>query len=102
MVREASIAIMICCDEKLVKYPAYWQQDCAAATQNALLAVHAKGLGAVWVGIYPREDRLALFRSLIPFPENIVPFSLIPIGVPDEAPQAEDRFDPLRIHRDRW
>ena len=58
MLKDASIVILVCGDLNLDKHDGMWIQDCSAATQNILLAVRAKGLGAVWLGIFPREDRI--------------------------------------------
>jgi len=58
MVAESPVAVLVCGDTRQEKHPGMWVQDCAAATQNLLLAAHAKGLGAVWVGVHPREDRI--------------------------------------------
>ena len=50
MVKEAPVAIVVCGDERSVKYKDFWPQDCAAATQNLLLAAHAKnGSFATWL-----------------------------------------------------
>ncbi|MDW7651903.1 MAG: nitroreductase family protein [Bacillota bacterium] len=102
MVREASVAILVCGDEKLEKYPGYWVQDCSAATQNILLAAHDRGLGAVWLGIYPREERINGMRRLLSLPAEVTPLSLIPVGFPAEKKPPADRFLPERIHYDGW
>jgi nitroreductase len=102
MLKQASVAVLVCGDATLEKHAGYWVLDCAAATQNLLLAAHAKGLGAVWCGVYPTADRVENFRKLLRLPEQIVPFSLIPLGFPDEQKAAEDRFDPARVHRNGW
>jgi len=102
MVKHASTAILVCGDVALEKYKGYWVLDCAAATQNILLAAHAKGFGAVWCGVYPSEDRVTILKKLFSLPEHIVPFSLIPIGFPDEIKQPVERFDASRIHENRW
>lgn len=102
MVRNAPTAILVCGDLEKEKHEGYWTQDCSAATQNLLLAVYAKGLGAVWVGVYPREARIEGFRRLLGMPANIMPFSLIPIGYPAEEKPPGNRYDESRIHRNRW
>lgn len=103
-VPNASAAILVCADLALSKYPAagYWVQDCSAATQNILLAAHATGLGAVWLGVYPERQRIEGFRALCRFPESVVPFSLVSLGFPAVRKEREDRFDPSRVHRERW
>ena len=103
MIREAPVAILVCGDLKLEKHVGYWVQDCAAATENLLLAVHAKGLGAVWVGVFPREERVEGFRKLLRMPDHVIPFSLIPVGFPAESkPPRPDRYNTAKIHHNHW
>ena len=102
MAAHAPAAVLVCGDVGLEVYHGFWVQDCSAATQNILLAAHALGLGAVWCGVHPVPDRVEAFRSLFALPERVIPFALIPLGVPAEAPRPADRFMPDRIHRDNW
>jgi nitroreductase len=102
MLKHAQSAILVCGDVTLEKHKGCWTLDCAAATENMLLAAHAKGLGAVWCGVYPTEDRMVNLKRLLNLPEHIVPFSLIPLGFPAEEKQAPDRFDDSRVHQNRW
>jgi nitroreductase len=102
MLKQASAAILVCGDLTLDKHEGYWVLDCAAATENLLLAAHAKGLGAVWVGVYPTRDRVENLKKLLHLPEQIVPFSLIPLGFPAEQKQTSDRFDGSRVHVNKW
>jgi nitroreductase len=102
MLNDASIAILVCCDLQFDKHAGMWIQDCSAATQNILLAVRAKELGGVWLGIFPREERVTGMRELLNIPESIVPFSLISIGYPTEKQSKLDRYDSKRIHHNQW
>jgi nitroreductase len=102
MLKEAPVAILICGDMGLEKHKGFWVQDCSAATENMLLAASAKGLGAVWLGIYPREDRVDGLRRMLDIPKGVIPFSLIPLGHPAEEKPREDRFNIDRIHLERW
>lgn len=102
MLKSASVAILVCGDMSLDKNKGYWVQDCSAATQNLLLAAHGRDLGAVWVGVYPREDRVVAFRKLLQIPQEVVPFALIPVGYPAEFKPPANRYDPGRIHTDSW
>lgn len=103
MTHEAPLAVLVCGDLQLEKHRGYWVQDCSAATVNLLLAAHARGLGAVCPGVYPREDRVKGFRKLFSLPDHVVPFSLIPLGYPAETkPPRPDRYNALRIHYNRW
>ncbi|NHJ48531.1 MAG: nitroreductase family protein [Asgard group archaeon] len=102
MLLEAPLAILICAKVTTDKYCDYWVQDCSAATQNLLLAAHAKGLGAVWLGIYPRDERVNDIRKLFDLPADVVPLSLNAIGYPSEKKEAEDRYDESKVHYEKW
>jgi nitroreductase len=102
MLKEASAAILVCGDLKSEKYKGFWVQDCSAATQNILLAAHAKGLGAVWLGIYPDEARVVPTRKLLGLPDHIVPLSLVSIGHPAEQKPPADRYDSSKVHHNQW
>ncbi len=102
MTRDAQLAVVVCGDLSREDSPGYWVQDCSAATENLLIAATALGLGAVWLGFYPREERIEALTRILGLPENIVPLSVIPIGYPAEQPPPAERFDPSRIHLDRW
>ncbi|QJB55767.1 nitroreductase family protein [Pseudodesulfovibrio sp. zrk46] len=98
MVKQAPLGIVVCADLSLEKYPGYWVQDCAAAMQNMLLAIHDLGLGAVWTGVYPMEDRVSAFKKMFNMPENVIPLGFTPIGWPAQQPKSESRFKEDRIH----
>lgn len=100
MLWDAPLAILVCSELDLEKGRAV--QDCSAATQNILLAAHAKGLGAVWLGIYPNDKQVSGMRELLGLPEGIYPVSLIAIGHPASRPEPEDRFKEDRVHFNSW
>lgn len=102
MLPHASVAVCVCADLSLETKEGYWMVDCSAATENLLLAAHSLGLGAVWLGIYPRPERMAGLKELLNLPENIQPFSLISIGYPAEEKKMPNRFKSDRIHTERW
>ncbi len=102
MVREAQLAVLICGALGDERHPGFWVEDCSAATQNLLIAAHALGLGAVWLGIYPREELVAYMRLLCGVPDRVIPFALVAVGHPAEQPRPADRFDKARIHLDTW
>ncbi len=102
MLTQAALAILVCIDKNLEHAEGYGILDCSAATQNILLAAHGKGLGAVWLGIYPRPDRMAGCRNLFQLPAHILPLSLISIGHPAEKKAPANRFDETKIHYNKW
>lgn len=102
MAKKAPMGILVCGDLSLEKYPGYWSQDCSAAVQNLLLAAHAKGLGAVWTGVYPDEERIPNFKKLFNLPEQIIPLGFIVIGHPAQESKKKDRYNEDRVHRNSW
>lgn len=102
LLKDANKAILVCGDLNLETHKGYWPIDCSAATQNILLAAHAKGLGACWLGVYPREERVENLKKLFKTPEHIIPFSVISLGFPDEESKKVDRYDDSKIHKNTW
>jgi nitroreductase len=102
MLDQASCAILVCGDLDLEKHKDYWVQDCSAATQNILLSIADRGFGGVWLGVYPRQDRVEGIRKLLRIPERIVPFALISLGVPAEEKKPRDEFKKERVRYNFW
>lgn len=76
----------------------FWIQDCAAVVENILLCATDMGLGSLWCGIYPVEERTNLIRNIIKAESNIVPMALIHIGYPLECKEANTKFNEKFIH----
>ncbi len=102
MVKDAPVAIAVCADKDLEKFPGLWVQDCSAATENLLLAATARGLGATWTAVYPFEDRVEGIKNLLNLPVNVIPLCIVPLGHPAETPVPVDRFNPSCIHYETW
>jgi nitroreductase len=101
--REAPLAIVVCGDlERDMLDASYWVQGCSAATENLLLTAHAIGLGGVWLGVYPRKERIEGLRRLLQLPDNLIPLNIISLGHPAESLPKIDRFDPSRVSRNAW
>jgi nitroreductase len=100
MLFDAPLSISVCGD--LSDMERYWVQDCSAATENLLLAVTALGLGAVWLGVHPKEERVEAVRQVLGLPDQITPLNLISIGHPAEEKQSRTQFDASRVHREAW
>ena len=100
MLEQCALAIVVCGDmEKAMpgKAQKYWIQDCSAATENILLAANALGLGAVWTGGYPMDDRVANISKALKLPETIIPLCTIVIGHPAEQPKPKDKWKPENV-----
>lgn len=104
MLKQATAAIVVCGETKWMggAENTYWQQDCAAATQNILLAAEALGLGAVWTGIYPNPDLYPKMHSFLNLPTTVEAFCCIPIGYPAGNEQPKDKWKPENIHYGKW
>ena len=100
MLFEAPLCISVCGD--LTEMERFWVQDCSAATENLLLAAVALGLGAVWLGIYPRDERVGFAREILGLPDFITPLNLISIGHPAEKKPPRTQYDEARVHWDGW
>jgi nitroreductase len=100
MLAQAPLAIIVCAD--ITRSERYWQQDCAAATENILLAARALGLGSVWLGVYPKEDRTEGITRLFDLPEHIRPLCVIAVGHPAEEAGRVERYDSSKVHRNQW
>jgi nitroreductase len=102
MLKEAALAIIVCGDLKLTGGLDLWIQICSAATENILIAANSMGLGAVWLGVHSIEERVAAIQKLLELPQHIVPFSIVSIGYPAEIKPFTERYDPTRVHYEKW
>lgn len=78
--------------------PAYAQIDLSIAMENLWLETDAQGLGGVWLGIAPLEDRMRAVEEVLGLPERVRAFAIFPYGYPAEERRQQDRFDESRIH----
>ncbi|MGD0997668.1 MAG: nitroreductase family protein [Thermoleophilia bacterium] len=102
MLAHVPLAIVVCGVEKDQRWPQFWVQDCSAAVENILIEAVLLGLGAVWLGVYPIDERVQGLRRLLGIPDDVIPLAVVPIGHPAENREAADRYDPGRVHRERW
>ena len=100
MLKKAPLAIVVCgnMDKALSgQGRGFWVQDCSAATENILLAANAIGLGAVWTGLYPDENRAGAVAKVLKLPETYIPLCTIVIGHPAELPTPKDKWKPENV-----
>ena len=92
--KTAPMLIVVCARYKEEAYfpEGFWIQDCSAATQNILLEATHLGLGSLWMAIYPRQHRIDKLRELFNIPEDVIPFSAIAVGVPENVKPPIDRY----------
>ncbi len=102
MLKEATLAIVVVGDKSIENDDNYLAINGAAATQNILLAAHAEQLGAVWLGVYPKQERIKAITDLFQLPAEIIPISMVAIGYPNEERPFPERFDTNKIHYNSW
>ncbi len=104
MLRRAPVGIVVCgdLDQAHDQQLSYLLQDCSAAIENLLLAASMLDLGACWLGVHPREERILHLRKLFALPTSIIPVSAIALGWPAQACEARTRFAPSAVHRETW
>ncbi len=102
MAAKAPMGLLVCLDKDLERFPGTGIQDCAAATQNILLAAHALGLGAVWTGIHPDPSRVESFSALFGLPKDVTPVSFVLLGYSAQEPRPFDRARWGRVHVNHW
>jgi nitroreductase len=102
MLSQSSAAILVCWDEHLQHDTGYGPVDCAAATQNILLTAYSMGIGSVWVGLYPRQQRMEFTSEIFNLPSHIKAFCIVSLGYAAEKKMQPQRFKRERIHYEKW
>lgn len=100
MLKTAPCAIIVCAN--MDRAMPFFQQDAAAAIQNILLCATDLGLGSVWLGVYPNEERTKQISAEFNLPENIIPVGITVLGYSDEEKGRENRFDQAKVHIEKW
>jgi nitroreductase len=104
MLADAPVGFVVCGDLQRAHdgQLSYLLQDCSAAIENLLLAASTLGLGACWLGVHPREERVAHIRLLLHIPERVIPVAAIAIGWPAESHKPRTRYREDAVHREAW
>jgi nitroreductase len=104
MLAMAPLGIVVCGDLDAVHdhQLSYLLQDCSAAVENLLLCAHALGLGACWLGVHPREERIRKLKEILQLPASVIPIAAIAIGHPGEEKEPRTRFNCDYVHWEKW
>ena len=97
MTKDAPAAI-VSVYRKDCKVPVYAQIDLSIAMENLWLETDVQGLGGVWLGIAPVEERMQAVERILDIPDTLRAFAIFPYGYPAEEKAQQDRFEPERIH----
>ena len=96
MTKDAPIAI-VAVYRKDCRVPAYADIDMSIAMENLWLETDAQGLGGVWLGISPIEERMKAVEEILNIPDTQRAFAIFPYGYPAEERKQQDRFEEDRI-----
>ena len=104
MLATAPLGIVVCGDLEAAhdKQLSYLLQDCSAAIENLLLAAHILGLGACWLGVHPRAERVKSIREIVSLPAPVIPVACISLGYPGESKEPHARYDASCVHFETW
>ncbi len=102
MLKDCSVAIIVCGNINKEKYPGYWIQDCSASLQNILLEATTQGIGSVWLGTTPIPERVQFVKNIIKAPQNIQPLGIVALGYSDEDKEENNKFDENMIIKENY
>jgi len=103
-IAKAPLAIIMLGNSDGMMFPESWEHDMGAAAENALLEAVALGLGGVWLGVLPFEERMDHIRGQFSLPEKVTPFAVLAVGYPDkeDANHFVDRYKEERVHYEAY
>lgn len=103
-IAEAPIGIAVCGDISAAhsSLEGYLIQDCSAAIENLLIAANMLGLGACWLGVYPRQERMSALKEILNLPKDIIPVACISVGHPAEKKEPRDRYNKNYVYKNSW
>lgn len=99
MCADAAVVFVVCGDEDCSRH---WIEDASAATENLLLEATGRGLGAVWVGVYPNTGYEEHVRKTLDIPSGLRVLCLVPVGHPAEAKPPRTKFDESKVHHNAY
>ncbi|MBP5216903.1 MAG: nitroreductase family protein [Bacilli bacterium] len=94
---KAPVNIVVCYKEGL-KGNQFRDVDCAMASQNILLEATSLGLGSIFLGVAPDQNRAKIVELALGIVSPLHVFAIIPIGYAASLKPAESRFDQKKIH----
>lgn len=66
--------------------------------ENLWLETTNQGLGGVWIGTAPNEERMKAVEEIVGISEGQRAFAVFPFGYPAETRNQQDRFHADQIH----
>lgn len=106
--RGAAFGVLVCGDlsRTYPKAPDYWIIDGAIAAENMAIAAEAMGIGCVWLGTWPQQEKVDAQTTLFSLPDHIRPHSILAFGyAASEQPRPQVKrpeWDGDRVHFEKW
>ena len=99
MLGSAALGIVVCGDMNAAHdhQLSYLLQDCSAAIENLLLCAHVLGLGACWLGVHPREQRVMRVQQILGLEASVIPVACIALWHPAEIKESRTRYNPAYV-----
>lgn len=95
IVREAPACVAVFVDREAMYHEVKDHQAMGACLQNMLLAAHALGLGAVWLGEILKSATEV--RELLGLPEHLDLMAVVAVGHPSEWKETSHRRDVAEV-----
>ncbi len=89
IIRESAALIVTFVDKEAMYNETKDHQSIGACLQNMLLAIHARGLGAVWLGEILKSATEV--RKLLDLPETLELMAVVALGHPSEKKRISNR-----------
>ena len=88
-----------------LRCPEFLEQDMSSAIENFMLQGRDLGLGTIWIGTYPHEERVNFLKDYLKIDNPYIPYAMVGVGYPKDSnifKFEESRFDETRIHIGKW
>lgn len=102
LIKNAAMGMVVCGNTDCNSIIDYCEQDCAAATENMLIAANSLGIGSCWIGMYPHLERTEPLRECFKIPKHITPLWMIAFGYPDQKIVVKDKWNEHKIHYEKF
>lgn len=99
---DAPLQIAVCANQEKAWPGGSWPGNMGAVCQTILLQVEEEGLGACWIGVWPYPERMEHVKKALAIPDHVIPYAVLAIGYKQFEKRFDDRFDPAKVHYERY
>ncbi|GHU50897.1 NADH oxidoreductase [Clostridia bacterium] len=98
----APVGIVALINENGITFPQCAEHDVSAAVENLLIEGVSLGLGTVWLAIAGFEERAAAVGAVLGLPDGVRAFAAVAVGYPGEGRAVTSRYNPEKVHYDKY